>query len=129
MLQFSNASIEEGSLKHLHAHGVTLAVATSAAFPGDGDGALAVDTRHLSLFVSLVYCAESTVRWFIVRKKHCWMAADYADKSKRTVRLPVVYRSIGPWIPRIHPDLYVPTSRMHLIPVRVLHLSMNLKTI
>jgi hypothetical protein len=37
-----------------------------------------------SLFVSLVYCAESTVRWFVVREKYCWMAADYADKSKRT---------------------------------------------
>jgi hypothetical protein len=35
-----------------------------------------------SLFVSLVYCAESTVRWFVVREKHCWMAADSADKSK-----------------------------------------------
>jgi hypothetical protein len=33
----------------------------------------------VSLFVSLVYCAESTVRWFIVREKHCWMTA---DKSK-----------------------------------------------
>jgi hypothetical protein len=31
-----------------------------------------------SLFVSLVYCAESTVRWFVVREKHCWMAADSA---------------------------------------------------
>jgi hypothetical protein len=39
-----------------------------------------------SLFVSLVYCAESTVRWFVVREKHCWMAADCADKSKRTGR-------------------------------------------
>jgi hypothetical protein len=28
--------------------------------------------------------AESTVRWFIVREKHCWMAADSAHKSKRT---------------------------------------------
>jgi hypothetical protein len=37
-----------------------------------------------SLFVSLVYYAESTVRWFVVREKHCWMAADSADKSKRT---------------------------------------------
>jgi hypothetical protein len=36
------------------------------------------------LFVSLVYCAESTVCWFVVREKHCWMAADSADKSKRT---------------------------------------------
>jgi hypothetical protein len=41
-----------------------------------------------SLFVSLVYCAESTVRWFVVREKHCWMAADSADKSKRTGRKP-----------------------------------------
>jgi hypothetical protein len=39
-----------------------------------------------SLFVSLVYCAENTVRWFVVREKHCWMAADSADKSKRTGR-------------------------------------------
>jgi hypothetical protein len=38
------------------------------------------------LFVSLVYCAESTVRWFVVREKYCWMAADSADKSKRTGR-------------------------------------------
>jgi hypothetical protein len=38
------------------------------------------------LFVSLVYCAESTVRWFVVREKHCWMTADSADKSKRTGR-------------------------------------------
>jgi hypothetical protein len=38
----------------------------------------------VSLFVSLVYCAESTVRWFVVREKHCWMTADSADKSKRT---------------------------------------------
>jgi hypothetical protein len=38
----------------------------------------------ISLFVSLVYCAESTVRWFVVREKYCWMAADSADKSKRT---------------------------------------------
>jgi hypothetical protein len=37
-----------------------------------------------TLFVSLVYFAESTVRWFVVREKHCWMAADSADKSKRT---------------------------------------------
>jgi hypothetical protein len=28
--------------------------------------------------------AESTVRWFVVREKHCWMAADSADKSKQT---------------------------------------------
>jgi hypothetical protein len=41
-----------------------------------------------SLFVSLVYYAESTVRWFVVREKHCWMAADSADKSKRTGREP-----------------------------------------
>jgi hypothetical protein len=40
--------------------------------------------RTDSLFVSLVYCAESTVRWFVVREKHRWMAADSADKSKRT---------------------------------------------
>jgi hypothetical protein len=41
-------------------------------------------TAAFSLFGSLVYCAESTVRWFVVREKHCWMAADSADKSKRT---------------------------------------------
>jgi hypothetical protein len=23
--------------------------------------------------------AESTVRWFVVREKHCWMAADSAE--------------------------------------------------
>jgi hypothetical protein len=28
--------------------------------------------------------AESTVRWFIVREKHCWMAADSAEPAKRT---------------------------------------------
>jgi hypothetical protein len=38
------------------------------------------------MFVSLVYCAKSTVRWFVVREKYCWMAADSADKSKRTGR-------------------------------------------
>jgi hypothetical protein len=37
-----------------------------------------------SLFVSLVYCVKSTVRWFVVREKHCWMTADCADKFKRT---------------------------------------------
>jgi hypothetical protein len=35
-----------------------------------------VDDRTISLFVSLVYCAENTVRWFVVREKYCWMAAD-----------------------------------------------------
>jgi hypothetical protein len=42
------------------------------------------------LFVSLVYYAESTVRWFVVREKHCWMAADSADKFKRTGRSSLV---------------------------------------
>jgi hypothetical protein len=28
--------------------------------------------------------AESTVRWFVVREKYYWMAADSADKLKRT---------------------------------------------
>jgi hypothetical protein len=28
--------------------------------------------------------AESTVRWFVVREKHCWMTADSADPAKRT---------------------------------------------
>jgi hypothetical protein len=28
--------------------------------------------------------AESTVRWFVVREKHSWMAVDSTDKSKRT---------------------------------------------
>jgi hypothetical protein len=28
--------------------------------------------------------AESTIRWFVVREKHCWMTADSADKLKRT---------------------------------------------
>jgi hypothetical protein len=45
------------------------------------------ERKTFSLFVSLVYCAESTVRWFVAREKHCWMAADSADKSKRTERL------------------------------------------
>jgi hypothetical protein len=40
--------------------------------------------KTISLFISLVYCAEITVRWFVVREKHCWMAAGSADKSKRT---------------------------------------------
>jgi hypothetical protein len=31
--------------------------------------------------------AESTVRWFVVREKHCWMAADSADPAKRTGKL------------------------------------------
>jgi hypothetical protein len=44
-------------------------------------------TSSISLFVSLVYCAESTVRWIVVRKKYCWMAADSANKSKRTERI------------------------------------------
>jgi hypothetical protein len=34
------------------------------------------------MFVSLIYCAESTVRWFIMRKKHCWMAADSAANEQ-----------------------------------------------
>jgi hypothetical protein len=31
-----------------------------------------------------IIVAESTVRWFIVREKHCWMAADLAEPAKRT---------------------------------------------
>jgi hypothetical protein len=27
--------------------------------------------------------AESTVRWFILREKHYWMATDSADPAKR----------------------------------------------
>jgi hypothetical protein len=34
-----------------------------------------------------IVVAESTVRWFIVREKHCWMAADSADMLKRTRRV------------------------------------------
>jgi hypothetical protein len=30
---------------------------------------------------------ESTVRWFVVREKHCWMAADLVDKQKRIRRI------------------------------------------
>jgi hypothetical protein len=37
-----------------------------------------------TLFVSLVYCAENTVCWFVVREKYYWMAADSADPAKRT---------------------------------------------
>jgi hypothetical protein len=48
-----------------------------------------VPTPTIILFVSLVYCAENTVRRFVVREKHCWMAADSADKSKRTGRIRV----------------------------------------
>jgi hypothetical protein len=44
-----------------------------------------------NLVVSLVYYAESTVRWFVVREKHCWMTADCADKSKRTGRESAVH--------------------------------------
>jgi hypothetical protein len=50
------------------------------------------------MFVSLVYCAESTVHWFVVREKHCWMTADCADKSKRTGRqlfYNLTYRTCG----------------------------------
>jgi hypothetical protein len=54
----------------------------------------------VSLFVSLVYCAESTVRWFVVREKHCWMAADSADKFKRTGRV-LGYWTVT-WIPISH---------------------------
>jgi hypothetical protein len=39
---------------------------------------------NIHLFVSLVYYVENTVRWFVVREKHYWMAADSADKSKQT---------------------------------------------
>jgi hypothetical protein len=36
-----------------------------------------------SLFVSLDYCAKSTVRWFVVKEKRCWMAADSAEGDNR----------------------------------------------
>jgi hypothetical protein len=52
----------------------------------DGTVVTNKDATGISLFVSLVYWAESTVRWFVVREKHCWMTADSADKSKRTGR-------------------------------------------
>jgi hypothetical protein len=85
-----------------------------------------------SLFVSLVDYAESTVRWFVVREKHCWMAADSADKSKRTGRkilshrvsinmhqwlsffLPVVPTFIfqQPWLPK---QAQVPPSHPPLV--------------
>jgi hypothetical protein len=42
-----------------------------------------ITISSISLFVSLVYCVEGTVRWFVVREKHCWMAADSADPAKR----------------------------------------------
>jgi hypothetical protein len=38
--------------------------------------------------------AESTVRWFGMREKHCWMAADSADKLKRTRRC----HQLGPYL-------------------------------
>jgi hypothetical protein len=31
-----------------------------------------------------IIVAESTVHWFIVREKHCWMTADLAEAAKRT---------------------------------------------
>jgi hypothetical protein len=31
-----------------------------------------------------IIVAKSTVRWFVVREKHCWMTADSADPAKRT---------------------------------------------
>jgi hypothetical protein len=56
--------------------------------------------RISTLFVSLVYCAESTVRWFVVREKYCWIAADSADKSKRTGRRkPWAARAREAWAP------------------------------
>jgi hypothetical protein len=54
---------------------------------GGGHQSMQVDFGGISLFVSLVYYAESTVCWFVVKEKYCWMAADSADKSKRTGRL------------------------------------------
>jgi hypothetical protein len=50
-------------------------------------------THTLSLFVLLIYYAESTVHWFVVREKYCWMAADSADKFKRIGRLSISVRS------------------------------------
>jgi hypothetical protein len=29
-----------------------------------------------------IIVAESTVYWFIVREKHCWMTADLAEKKE-----------------------------------------------
>jgi hypothetical protein len=58
-----------------------------------GDNPLSLSLN--SLFVSLVYCAENTVRWFVVREKHCWMAADSADKSKRTGRKKLADKVLG----------------------------------
>jgi hypothetical protein len=58
--------------------------ATDGEFKGDS-AALAERQRKLlrdrksivvSLLVSLVYRAESTVRWIVVREKHCSIAAD-----------------------------------------------------
>jgi hypothetical protein len=31
-----------------------------------------------------IIVAESTVRWFVVREKYCWMTADSADPAKQT---------------------------------------------
>jgi hypothetical protein len=45
---------------------------------------------YLYLYLYLSACsfrwiivAESIVRWFIVREKHCWMTADSAEPAKR----------------------------------------------
>jgi hypothetical protein len=67
-----------------------------------------------SLFVSLVYCAESTVRWFVVREKHCWMAVDCADKSKRT----------GWWLLRYNAQIYLLVN----IYIQIQNCKMQMKT-
>jgi hypothetical protein len=42
------------------------------------------NNNHIVCSFRWFIVVESTVRWFVVREKHCWMAADSADKSKRT---------------------------------------------
>jgi hypothetical protein len=43
---------------------------------------------HEALLQACSFCwiivAESTVRWFIMREKHCWMTANLAEPVKRT---------------------------------------------
>jgi hypothetical protein len=42
------------------------------------------DQRQSRCSFRWISVAESTVRWFVMREKHCWMATDSADPAKRT---------------------------------------------
>jgi hypothetical protein len=64
----------------------------------------------MTLFSILAACfavAESTVHWFVVREKHCWMAADSADMLERTrCRLVRSVSTRSPLCPRVAPALH-----------------------